>query len=87
MPERANLPLMDTVHIHATHTPTQSTSTVADFPFRHSASSEEGEPQQDLVPVETFDEVPPLFPPKETLPLNIAKPPILNQAMTKTTHQ
>ena len=36
MPERANLPLMDTIHIHETHTPLQSTGTVADFPFRHS---------------------------------------------------
>ena len=71
---------MDTVHIHETHTPLQSTGTVADFAFRHSASGEEGEPQQDLVPIETFDEEPPLFPPRETLPLDITKPPIIESS-------
>ena len=80
MPECANLPLTDTVHIHETHTPLQSTGTVAVFPFCHSASSEEGEPQQDLVPVETFDEEPPLFPPEETLPIDIAEPPIIESS-------
>ena len=80
MPQRANLPLIDTIHIHENKTPLQSTGTVTDFPFRHPASGEEGEPQQVLVPVKTFDEEPPLFPPEETLPIDITKPPIIESS-------